>query len=208
MEHDTPPASISVEDWAATPLEVRQFVGAFVSVQLHYQQLIRQLQQENAALHQRVSELEARLNQHSQNSSKPPSSDPPSAPPRPPRVSRGRKPGGQAGHPRHDRPDPDPDQIDHVRAHYPAVCPTCHGPVANLRRDACAVHTQYVWELPVVRPEITAHQYHTVCCPGCGGLVTADRPADVPPGAFGPRTAAAITILHGDYHLSDRNLPR
>src|SRR5215475_4148480 len=201
MDTSAPPAGITVEDWAATPVVVQQFLLASLTVVTLQQQQIVQLSA-------RVADLEARLNQHSQNSSKPPSSDPPSAPPRPPRVSRGRKPGGQAGHPRHDRPDPDPDQIDHVRDHYPAVCPTCHDPVANLRRDACAVHTQYVWELPVVRPEITAHQYHTVCCPGCGGLVTADRPADVPPGAFGPRTAAAITILHGDYHLSDRNLPR
>jgi transposase len=30
----------------------------------------------------------------------------------------------------------------------------------------------------------------------------------VPKGAFGPRTAAAVTILHGDYHLSDRKLAR
>jgi len=30
----------------------------------------------------------------------------------------------------------------------------------------------------------------------------------VPPGAFGPRTAAAIALLHGDYHLSDRLLLR
>jgi transposase len=30
----------------------------------------------------------------------------------------------------------------------------------------------------------------------------------VPPGAFGPRTAAAIAVLHGDYHLSDRLVPR
>jgi len=28
------------------------------------------------------------------------------------------------------------------------------------------------------------------------------------PGTFGSRTAAAVTILHGDYHLSDRMLPR
>jgi transposase len=80
--------------------------------------------------------------------------------------------------------------------------------LTDVRYDACAVNTQYVWELPVVRPQITAHHYHTVCCPGCGALVTAGRPADVPPGAFGPRSAAAVTILRGDYHLSDRNLAR
>jgi transposase len=30
----------------------------------------------------------------------------------------------------------------------------------------------------------------------------------VPPGAFGPRAAAGIAILHGDYHLSDRLVAR
>jgi hypothetical protein len=46
------------------------------------------------------------------------------------------------------------------------------------------VQIQFEWELPEVRPFITAHQYHTVCCPGCGGLVTAERP---------PAVAAGIT---------------
>ena len=123
-------------------------------------------------------------------------------------MPRGRKAAAQPGHPHHERPDPSPDQITHVRDHYPDSCLTCQLLFAGLRRDACAVQTQYVWELPVVRPEISAHHYHTLCCPGCGDLVTADRPPDVPPGAFGPRTAAAVTLLHGDYHLSDRNLPR
>jgi transposase len=201
MDTSAPPAGIAAEDWAATPMAVQQFLLATLTV-------VTLQQQQMVQLSARVADLEAQLNQHSQNSSKPPSSDPPSAPARPVRVPRGRQAGGQLGHPPHDRPAPDPDHIDHVRDHYPEVCPTCHDPLADVRRDACAVRTQYVWELPVVRPEITAHQYHTVCCPGCGDLVTADRPTDVPPGAFGPRTAAAITILHGDYHLSDRNLPR
>jgi transposase len=208
MDLEPPPPGIRPEDWAATPLAVRQFLGAVLTVVTLQQQQLAQLQHENADLRQRVSDLEARLNQHSQNSSKPPSSDPPSAPPRPAHVPRGRQAGGQVGHPRHDRPDPAPDQIDQVREHYPDACPTCQGRLTDVRRDACAVSTQYVWELPVVRPEISAHYYHTVCCPGCGALVTADRPSDVPKGAFGPRTAAAVTILHGDYHLSDRNVAR
>ncbi len=208
MDLEPPPKGILAEDWAATPLAVRQFLSALLTVVTLQQQQIAHLQQENADLRQRVTDLEARLNRHSQNSSKPPSSDPPSAPPRPTRTKSGRTAGGQPGHPRHDRPDPDPDHIDQVRDHYPDVCPTCHDPLAEVRRDACAVRTQYVWELPVVRPHITADHYHTVCCPGCGDLVTAARPPDVPPGAFGPRTAAAVTILHGDYHLSDRTVPR
>ncbi|MFL5804213.1 MAG: IS66 family transposase [Roseiflexaceae bacterium] len=152
--------------------------------------------------------MEARLKMHSQNSSKPPSSDPPSAPPRKARVPRGRKAGAQPGHPHHERTDPTPEQITQVQDHYPERCATCHDPLHQRRYDACAVQTQYVWELPFVRPDITADHYHTLCCPGCGELTTAERPPDVPPGAFGRRTAAAIAVLRGDYHLSDRLLPQ
>jgi transposase len=208
MDLEPPPTGIIPEDWAATPLAVRQFLSALLTVVTLQQQQIAQLQQENADLRQRVTDLEARLNQHSQNSSKPPSSDPPEAPARPARSKRGRKAGGQPGHPRHERPDPDPDHIDHVRDYYPDACPTCQTTLQSVRHDACAVQTQYVWDLPVLRPDITAHHYHTVCCPECGDLVTAARPPDGPKGAFGSRTAAAVTILHGDYHLSDRMLPR
>ncbi len=201
MEPVPPQTGISADDWAATPPFIQHAFVALLTIVAQHQQQLAQLQAH-------VADLEARLNQHSQNSSKPPSSDPPSAPPRPARAPRGRKAGGQPGHPRHERPIPDPDQIDHVRDHYPTVCPTCHDALVDVRRDACAVQTQYVWDLPIVRPAITAHHYHTVCCPGCGDLATAARPSDVPPGAVGPRTAAAVTILHGDYHLSDRHIPR
>jgi transposase len=208
MDDDAPAAGITDADWAATPPAVRAFFRACLLTIRLQQEQIAQLQQANAALQQRVADLEARLGQHSQNSSKPPSSDPPSAPPRRPKTPRGRKAGGQSGHPRHDRPDPTPDQLDAVREHYPDACPTCQEPLTDRHRDACAVQTQYVWELPLLRPHITAHHYHTVCCSGCGALVTAERPADVPPGAFGPRLAATVTVLHGDYHLSDRNVAR
>jgi transposase len=204
MELEPPPPGISPEDWAATPVAVRHFIAALLTVVALQQQQIAQLQQDNADLRQRLTEIQARLNQHSQNSSKPPSSDPPSAPPRPMRVPRGRK----AAHPHHERPDPPPEQITDVQDHYPDICASCQSQLLKWRYDACAVRTQYVWELPIIVPEITAHHYHTLCCQNCGKLTTALRPADVPPGAFGPRTAGAIAVLHGDYHLSDRLVPR
>jgi len=199
MDTSTPPPGIAPEDWAATPLAVQHFLLASLTVVTLQQQQIVQLST-------RVADLEARVGQHSQNSSKPPSSDPPSAPPRPPRVPRGRKPGGQAGHPRHDRPEPEPDQITTTRHHYPSTCPTCGDDVTAQRHDACAIQTQYVWEVPLVQPLVAAHQYHTVCCQGCGALVTAERPADVPPGAFGSRTAAVVSLLHGRYRISHREV--
>ncbi len=49
----------------------------------------------------------------------------------------------------------------------------------------------------------TEYQQQTVCCPTCQHAVTADLPADLPPGAFG-RLTALIGVLHGGYHLSMR----
>src|SRR5919204_6999467 len=101
MDADVPPAGITDPDWAATPPAVRAFIRACLFTIHLQQEQIAQIQEANAALQQRLADLEARLNQHSQNSSKPPSADPPSAPPRPTRQKTGRKPGGQPGHPPH-----------------------------------------------------------------------------------------------------------
>jgi hypothetical protein len=82
MLNPTPPPGISEEDWSATPGAVRVLVMELL---------------------QRVAQLEARLNQTSRNSSKPPSSDPPQAKPRAAKEPTGRKPGGQPGHEGHGR---------------------------------------------------------------------------------------------------------
>ena len=84
------PPGLTPEDWAATPVAV--------------QQLVVSLLETVAALHKRVAELEELVRQTSRNSSKLPSSDPPSAPPRPKSPPSGRKVGGQPGHPGHGRP--------------------------------------------------------------------------------------------------------
>ena len=57
----------------------------------------------NVALTARVAELEAKIKQNSTNSSKPPSSDPPSVKRAPPKPASGKKAGGQPGHPKHER---------------------------------------------------------------------------------------------------------
>lgn len=201
MEPLPPPEGIPADDWAATPTFIQQAFLALLTI-------VAQQQQQLAQLQPQLAELQARLNLHSQNSSKPPSSDPPSAPPRPARVPRGRAKGAQPGHERHLRPTPDPDQISEVRDHYPENCPHCQASLSATWRDACAIQTQYVWDIPLLLPHITAHHYHTLCCRSCGDLVTASRPADVPPGSFGPRIAASVALLHGRYRISDREIPQ
>lgn len=81
-------------DWQTTPASVPAVVRALVQVVQEIQGQHQAALTRIAALEQEVADLRARLNQHSQNSSKPPLSDPPSAPPRPARVPRGRKAGG------------------------------------------------------------------------------------------------------------------
>ena len=87
--------------------------------------------------------------------------------------------------------------------HRPTVCPHCQTALpADL--PATEVLRQQGWEVPPVEPHVTEHQFPTVCCPHCQISVHVPRPPDVPPGAFGPRLAALVSLLHGRYRLSDR----
>jgi transposase len=200
QDDQSPPAGITPAEWAATPPAVRAALQAALLV---IEQLLP-LHQQLVALQQQVAELQARLNQHSGNSSKPPSSDPPSAPPRSARPPRGRARGAQIGHVGQHRPLLPPDEVHEIVPHHPSNCPACQTDLPTTLPDVAAVRRQQVWELPEVRPIVTEHHYHVVCCPQCQAVVCAARPAEVPPGAFGPRASAVVGLLRGSYHLSDQ----
>ena len=79
-------------------------------------------------LEKRIAQLEARLNQNSTNSSKPPSTDPPAVKVkrRPPTPPSGRKRGGQPGHKRHTRALVPPERLrerEHSDAIQHVSCP-------------------------------------------------------------------------------------
>src|SRR5215213_8723502 len=76
--------------------------------------VVQQYEQRLQALQKRVDELEQRLNQNSTNSSRPPSSDPPHVKRPPPKLTSGRKRGGQPGHKRQQRPLVPPEQVKQV----------------------------------------------------------------------------------------------
>jgi transposase len=199
---ESPPVGITPTEWAATPPAVRAALQAALVV---IEQLLP-LHQQVAALQQQVAELQARLNQHSGNSSKPPSSDPPSAAPRPARPPRGRARGAQPGHVGQHRPLLPEDQVQEIVPHHPLLCPACQADLPTSLPDVAPILRQQVWEIPELRPVVSEHQYHTVCCPHCQALVRAERGAEVPPGAFGPRAAATVGLLRGSYHLSDQEV--
>jgi transposase len=195
---------IPTDDWAQTPASVQAVVHALVHVVHTLQQQLQTQQTQIAALQTEVAELRARLNQHSGNSSKPPSSDPPTAPPRPPKPARRRSRGGQPGHPGHHRPDPSPDQIDEVTDHHPPICGQCAMPLTPADAEG-TYQVRYVWEIPPFRPHITEHRLHHGRCSHCHHLTPA-APHGLPPGILGARAVALLALLHGRFRLSDRDI--
>jgi transposase len=156
-------------------------------------------------LEELVARLEARLNQNSQNSSKPPSTDHPGVKLPPKKTPSGRKPGGQPGHKGSRRELLPPEKVDKVEHHWPAACERCGSDLpGQTRTDAGEPLRHQVVEIPAVQAHVTEHQMHTQCCDACGHATQADLPDGVPPGAFGPRLQAVIALFTGAYRVSKR----
>jgi transposase len=164
--------------------------------------LIEHLTAENAALRERVAELEARLGQNSSNSSRPPSSDGLAKPaPKSLRRRSGRKPGGQQGHPGSTLSRvADPDEV--VR-HEPPACAGCGGGLADA--PEVGVERRQVFDLPPIRVRVTEHQIVARRCDCCGTTTAGAGPDGVDaPVQYGPRIAAIILYLYVGQFLSKR----
>lgn len=159
------------------------------------------LRTELAAAQAKIVELEAKLAKNSQNSSKPPSSDPPGT--RPAQVKRGkrRKRGGQRGHSA--RFAADPDHVDHVEQYRAPTCEHCSTDLTKGELTGSVVN-HYVYELPEIRPIVTDHQCLDVQCPKCGLVTRAELPAGVPTGQYGPTVQAMTGLIRGELKQSVR----
>ena len=171
--------------WSSIPPDAREALAVAFDF---YRNCIERLEA-------RVRELQARLDQNSSNSSKPPSSDPPGVKPAPPKPPSGKKPGAQDGHTRCERVRLEPDT---VVDHKPLACSGCGSPLTG-SDDSPRIHQ--VWELPVIRPTVAEHRFHRLAC-ACGRTTAAPVPADVPADGYGPRLKAAAVYLTGVAHLS------
>lgn len=180
MSEEQKPSGISENDWTATPTAVRALVTSLI---------------------QRMADLEDRLNQNSQNSSKPPSSDPPYKP-RPPHPPSGRKAGGQKGHVGHGRSLKPDDQVNRVINLRPIQCVKCG---ALLLGEDPQPRRHQVTELPRPQAEVTEYRYHRLTCLACGVETTAEVPAEVSSGSFGPRLQATVGYLTGRLGISQRD---
>jgi transposase len=153
------------------------------------------------SLEQRIADLEERVHRNSTNSSRPPSSDPPSVKRRPPAPASGKGRGGQPGHRRHARPLVPPDQLRRVIECKPPECRWCGDALAG---DDPEPLRHQVAELPPVVPVVDEYRLHRLTCPRCRTSTCAALPPGVPTGAFGPRLRAILSVLAGAYRLGKR----
>jgi transposase len=151
----------------------------------------------------RIEALEARLNKSPQNSSLPPSSQHPHAKPAPPRKSSGKKPGGQPGHPKHQRTLIPIEQCSEVVTLKPSACRRCGDRLAGNDADP---RRHQVWEVPQIQPLVTEYQLHRLLCPTCGITTCAELPPGVPTGQAGPQLIALAALLMGCFRQSKRRV--
>lgn len=146
-------------------------------------------------------DLKSRLNQNSRNSSKPPSSDPPSTPLRLPKPPTGRSPGGQPGHEGSTFKLVPVEEVDRVVAVKPERCLDCGHRLSGIDPDP---KRHQVTEIPPVKPVIIEYLLHRLICPNCSGATRAELPPGVPAKMIGPALQALIGYFSGRLHLSKR----
>jgi transposase len=154
----------------------------------------------------RLAELEAQVKTHSGNSSKPPSSDPPWQA-RQKKKRKGKKPGGQPGHPGVSRSRLPPERVNKVVTYLPSACEHCQTPLSPTPAPNDPPPSWHqVSELPVQVAEVTEHQGHARTCSCCGTVTRAEIPPDIRARAIGPRMAAALSFLSGHAHCGKRTV--
>lgn len=162
------------------------------------------LRAENAALRERVAELEAQvqalqeyLAKDSHNSSLPPSSDRFHRQKRSLRQKSGKKPGGQPGHPGHHLAlSATPDQIE---VHAVEVCERCHANLSSV--PAREAERRQVLEWPVQRVFITEHRVQEKSCPFCWHLTRASFPAQLRAPVQCGASLQALAVYLVEYQL-------
>jgi transposase len=149
---------------------------------------------------QQLSLAEEKLRSSSQNSSKPPSSDPLSKPKRPVRSLTVNRRGGQAGHPLHARKLTSIENVTSVTDHRPERCGKCDAPLSG--DDPNPLRHQIV-ETPVPQPEVFEHRLHSLRC-RCGHVTRASLPEGITAKGFGPGVEGTVATLASGCRLSHR----
>jgi transposase len=165
------------QDWEHTPAAVQAYVHT--------------LHNELIQLRARVEALEARLQENSTTSHRPPSSDSPYKKPCQRSTATPRKAGGKPGHPGHRQELLPPTTVQELR---PERCACGNTTFAW----TMPYHTHQVLELPPIAMEVTHWVLHQGWCPDCGRWRKAQVPAEHATG-YGPRCSALMGEVAGTY---------
>jgi transposase len=161
----------------------------------------KEVKLENADLKERITELEARLNSNSSNSSKPPSSDGYKKKPAFPRKKKGKQ-GGQQGH--KGRTLQQVEHPDKTVTHKPGQCGCGH---MFSDEELSVAETRQVFDLPQPKLEVTAHQLLKGKCPVCCKWHKASAPEGVnAPVQYGRGVKTLATLLNVDYRIPFKKL--
>jgi transposase len=158
------------------------------------------LEEKIVQLEKRIEELERLLGMNSNNSSKPPSSDPLGMSVAPPKRRR-KKRGARKGHKPHLR-ELLPQEF--VKEHFhlkPEMC-TCGS--TNLEETSEEPLRHQVVDIPPIKPEVTEYVQHISRCRDCGELVYIPLPDDIRRRHFGAGVLAIVGILTGKLNTSKR----
>lgn len=161
---------------------------------------IKQLENKIIELEKRIEELERRLGMNSQNSSKPPSSDPPGTVKVLPRLLR-RKRGARKGHSPHLRALLPPEMVKRHIELSPEVC-SCGS--SRLEKTEQEPLRHQIVDIPPITPEVTEYLQPVYRCKDCGELVYQPLPAEIRRRHFGPGLLAMVGILTGSLNTSKR----
>ena len=154
-------------------------------------------------LSERLSQLEEKLNQNSQNSSKPPSSDGFGQQTKGKNQQKQRQKGPPSKQPRQARKLLPFECCDAVHEVVPEVCSGCG---AQLRGRDRHPHRHQVTELPPIVARVTEYRLHQLSCEHCSCLTRASLPAGVSPLGYGERFTAVVALLSGTYRQSHRQV--
>lgn len=186
---------------AKTLDEAQQIIDALWAVIAGYQA-------SQKTLATRLADLEEKLNTHSGNSSKPPSSDGFHKKKKKKKfhgAGKGQalKQGAQPGHEGKGRRLLPPNEVGSVVVCLPPATCGCGG---QIKADLEKVRRHQQCELPEIKPAVTEYRQVHGVCGGCGASHCGALPHGVPNTLLGVRTTAAIAVFTGDYRLSKRQV--
>lgn len=173
---------ISQLDWDATPESVKAVV---------------------IVLSERLAYIEEQLQQNSQNSSRPPSSDLFAKPEKSKvqKKTKAQKKRSNVSDSRKTRKLYPIEACKEVHRHVPEQCRHCG---EELNGEDAEPYRHQIVEIPRLSPYVIEHQQHQLECDCCGQKTRGALPKEVPSTGYGDRLAGVVGWLSGEHRQSHR----